>query len=60
MLVPFKQTNHVVTLAHVLCGELRRSAQFSTQYTPHTQKIHAATLPRCTDNLLKILSILMF
>jgi hypothetical protein len=36
------------------------SAQFSTQYTPHTHKIHAATLPRWTDSLLKFLSILMF
>jgi hypothetical protein len=65
------------------------SAQFCTQYTPHTHKIvsnklgliflfllylpnvnilinqylnlqHAATLPKWTDNLLKILSILMF
>jgi hypothetical protein len=44
----------------VLCGELRSSAQFSTQYTPHTHKIHAATLRRWRDNLLKTLSILMF
>jgi hypothetical protein len=36
------------------------SEQFSTQYTPHTHKIHAATLQRWTDNLLKILSILIF
>jgi cbb3-type cytochrome oxidase subunit 1 len=41
-------------------GELRRTAQLFTQYTQNTHKIHAATLPRWTDNLLKILSILMF
>jgi hypothetical protein len=44
-------------IAAAIC---KSSAQFSTQYTPHKHKIHAATLPRWTDNLLKTLSILMF
>jgi hypothetical protein len=54
---------NLITMSHllpiVLCGELRSSAQFSTQYTPHTHKIRAATLPRWTDNLSKTLRILM-